>query len=278
MNEKQLNNIRINSLISIYLAESGHPGGVLSSIDIISYLFFSEMNYDKNDFSKINRDRFILSKGHCAPALYAVAAEVGIIKKSDLKGLRKLNNKLQGHTHRLTTPWVEASTGSLGQGFSFATGEAKGLKIQGLNNRVFTMLGDGELQEGEVWEAAMFASHHGLNNLCVIIDYNKMQSDDFNKNIIGLEPLGDKWKSFNWNVIEIDGHNQNEIKNAFNSFNNFTNGPFVIIANTIKGKGVSFMEGLPSWHGSLKLSYEDLLEAVIELGETEKYIEEFINE
>jgi len=276
--KQRLDIIRQNSLLSIYHAESGHPGGVLSSIDIITYLFMKEMNYDKNDFTIKKRDRFILSKGHCAPALYAVAAEVGIIDKSRLNGLRKLNHELQGHTHRGTTPWVEASTGSLGQGFSFAIGEAKGLKMQNIDNRVYVMLGDGELQEGEVWEGAMFAGHHDLDNLCAIIDYNKMQSDDLNENIMGLEPLADKWKSFNWHVEEIDGHNFDEIEKAFDQARNTKNKPTVIIAHTVKGKGVSYMEGSPAWHGSLKLSNEDLSQALLELGATEEEIKGYINE
>jgi len=272
------NNIRKNSLLSIYFAESGHPGGVLSCIDIINYLFTKEMKYNKNNFLINERDRFILSKGHCAPALYAVAAEVGIIDKEQLMGLRKINHKLQGHTHRGTTLWSEASTGSLGQGFSFAIGEAKGLMMQNIDNRVYVMLGDGELQEGEVWEGAMFAGHHKLNNLCAIIDYNKMQSDDLNKNIMGLEPLSDKWKSFNWDVIEIDGHNFDEISQSFNKAKNNKDKPTMIIANTIKGKGVSYMEGSPAWHGSLKLSKEDLSQALLELGSTEEEIKGYINE
>ena len=276
--KQRLDIIRQNSLLSIYHAESGHPGGVLSSIDIIAYLFMREMNYDKNDFTIKKRDRFILSKGHCAPALYAVAAEVGIIDKSRLNGLRKLNHELQGHTHRGATPWVEASTGSLGQGFSFAIGEAKGLKMQNIDNRVYVMLGDGELQEGEVWEGAMFAGHHDLDNLCAIIDYNKMQSDDLNENIMGLEPLADKWKSFNWHVEEIDGHNFDEIEKAFDQARNTKNKPTVIIAHTVKGKGVSYMEGSPAWHGSLKLSNEDLSQALLELGATEEEIKGYINE
>jgi transketolase len=276
--DSKIKNIRVNALYSIYFAESGHPGGVLSSIDLITYLFFEEMNYEKTNFLKKNRDRFILSKGHCAPALYAVAAEVGIIEKSDLKGLRKLNHDLQGHTHRVTTPWAEASTGSLGQGFSFAIGEAKGLKIQNINNRVYVMLGDGELQEGEIWEGMMFAAHHKLDNICAIVDYNKMQSDDLNENIIGLEPLADKLRSFNWHVIEIDGHNLDEIKKAFDDAKNIHIKPTIIVAHTIKGKGVSYMEGSPAWHGSLKLSTEDLTQALLELGATEEEIKGYINE
>ncbi len=271
------NQIRINSLLSIYHAESGHPGGVLSSVEIISYLYEHEMRYNKNDFSTNARDRFILSKGHCAPTLYAVAAEVGLLDKSRLNGLRKLNHELQGHTQRGSTPWIEASTGSLGQGFSFGIGEARGLKMQGVDNRVYVMLGDGELQEGEVWEGVMFAAHHNLDNLCAIVDYNKMQSDDFNENIIGLEPLAEKWKSFGWNVLEINGHNSGEIEQAFKAARSHKNQPTLIIAHTIKGKGVSYMEGSPAWHGSLKLSKDDLVEALEELGATEKEIAGYIN-
>ena len=270
--------VRRRALESIYCAKSGHPGGVLSSIDIIDFLFSHEMNYNVGDFESNERDRFILSKGHSAPALYAVAAKVGIISKDRLNGLRKINHELQAHTHRVTTPWVEASTGSLGQGFSFAIGEAKALKIRSIGNRVYVMLGDGELQEGEIWEGAMFAAHHRLNNLCAIVDYNKMQSDDLNENIMGLEPLTDKWASFGWNVIEIDGHNPHEMRVAFDAARNIMDQPTVVIANTIKGKGVSYMENSPTWHGSLELSNADFRQALLELGATESEIGEIINE
>ena len=177
---------------------------MLSCIDIIEYLFNDEMQFDVCNFEKVDRDRFILSKGHSAPALYAVAAKAGIISEDKLNGLRKLNHEMQAHTHRGATPWVEASTGSLGQGFSFAIGEAYGLRLQNIQNRVYVMIGDGEMQEGEIWEGAMFAAHHGLDNLCAIVDYNKAQSDDFNSNIMGLEPVNEKRKSYGWHVIEID--------------------------------------------------------------------------
>ncbi len=271
-------NIRKNALISIYHAGSGHPGGVLSAIDIIAYLFEKEMGKYPIDVNVKNRDRFILSKGHACPALYAVAAEVGIINYERLNGLRKLNHELQGHPHRGSTPWVEASTGSLGQGFSFAIGEALGLRLQDIDNRVYVLLGDGELQEGEVWEGVMFSSHHSLDNLCVIIDYNKMQSDDLNRNIIELEPLSEKWKSFNWNVLEIDGHNFHDMENAFNNARTTKHKPSVIIANTIKGKGVSYMEGVPAWHGSVKHSVQDIQLALLELGASEEEIKGVTNE
>lgn len=272
------NRIRRKALESIYFAKSGHPGGVLSSIDIIEFLFSNVMNYDVNNFERFDRDRFILSKGHSAPALYAVAAKIGIICESRLNGLRKINHELQAHTHRGATPWVEASTGSLGQGFSFAIGEAKALKMQSIDNRVYVMLGDGELQEGEVWEGAMFAAHHKLDNLCTILDYNKMQSDDLNENIIGLEPLVDKWASFGWKVLEIDGHNFEEIKIAFDSARDTKEKPTIIIAHTIKGKGVSFMENSPTWHGSVKMTDDDLRQALLELGANACEIGEIISE
>jgi len=275
---KENNWLRRKALESIYSAKSGHPGGVLSSIDIIDFLFSSEMKYDIDNFKNFDRDRFILSKGHSAPALYAVAAKVGIISKERLNGLRKINHELQAHTHRLSSPWAEASTGSLGQGFSFGIGEAKAMKMQSIENRVYVMLGDGELQEGEVWEGAMFSAHHELDNLCAIVDYNKMQSDNLNENIIRLEPLANKWESFGWAVIEIDGHNSNEIKLAFDGARNVKKKPTVIIANTIKGKGVSYMENSPSWHGSVKMTYADLKQAFFDLDATNSEIGAIINE
>ena len=277
LKENMNNDLRIKALESIYNAKSGHPGGVLSCIDIIEYLFTKVLDFDLSDMSSIHRDRFILSKGHSAPALYAVAAKVGIISENRLNGLRKINHELQAHTHRGATPWVEASTGSLGQGFSFAIGESYGLRLQNINQRVYVMIGDGEMQEGEIWEGAMFAGHHKLSNLCAIIDYNKLQSDDFNSNIIGLEPLENKWKSFGWNVIEIDGHNRDEIAASFDNAKSYQTAPTVIIANTIKGKGVSFMENVPEWHGSVMISNEDLKSALTELGASDTEIKRAIS-
>ena len=265
MFQKKADKARALSLISIYKAGSGHPGGVLSCVDILTYLFEKEIDFDIANLDIKERDRFILSKGHCAPALYSVGALVGIIDESRLDGLRKINHELQGHTCRTTSPWVEASTGSLAQGLSFAIGEAKGLKMQNIDNRIYAMVGDGELQEGQIWEGAMFSAHHKLDNLCVIIDYNKMQSDDLNANIMGLEPLADKWSSFGWNVVAINGHDFTEIESAFESARLCKDRPTVIIANTIKGKGVSYMEGVPTWHGSVKLLDKDISQALSEL-------------
>ena len=270
--------VRIDSLLSIFHAESGHPGGVLSCIDILSILFKKFLRLDFKNFESIERDRFILSKGHCAPALYAIGANLGWIKSKQLKTLRKLNSKLQGHTDRVSLPWVEASTGSLGQGFSFAIGEALGLELKNINRNVYVMCGDGELQEGEIWEGAMFAGHHKIDNLCAIIDYNKMQSDDLNENIISLEPLKDKWSAFGWHVIEIDGHDFTSISSAFKEFQTIKSTPTVIIANTIKGKGVSFMESVPSWHGSLKLSNEDIFKSLVDLGIKKEKIKAMLDE
>lgn len=269
--------LRRRALESIYHAKSGHPGGVLSCIDIIAHLYEFEMGLGAHNINEPQRDRFILSKGHSAPALYAVAAKLDILRQEDLNGLRKMNHNLQAHTHRKTTPWVEASTGSLGQGFSFAIGEAYGFRLQGDSSRVYVMIGDGEMQEGEIWEGAMFAAHHSLGNLCAIVDYNKLQSDDLNSNIMGLEPLDDKWRSFGWKVIEIDGHDNEQINEAFSLAKKVDSIPTVIIANTIKGKGVSFMESVPSWHGSVQMTDEDLASALQELGADSREIERAIN-
>lgn len=270
--------VRGDALASIYLAGSGHPGGILSAVDLIMYLFLKEMRYDPKNLDDPHRDRFILSKGHAAPALYAVAAQVGIITREKVLELRKLGSEMQGHTHRGATPWVEASTGSLGQGFSFAIGEALGFRHQDMDNRVYVMLGDGETQEGEVWEGAMFAGHHKVDNLCAILDYNKMQSDDYNRDIMTLEPLVDKWRAFNWYVIEIDGHNFDQMDQAFAEARRTKGLPTIIIAHTIKGKGVSYMEGSPLWHGSLKLSDEDFITAMKEFGYSDQEIKEYIHE
>lgn len=253
--------IRRLALESIYHAQSGHPGGVLSCADIVAYIY--DQYVDLNNKDRLNR--FVLSKGHAVPVLYAAAAVEGLIKKEELAGLRKLGSPLQGHPHVLTTDWVETSTGSLGQGFSAAIGMALAKSHKQEDGTVFVMLGDGELQEGEVWEGALFAAHYKMGNLCTIIDYNKMQSDDLNENIIGLSSLKEKWSAFNWNVIEIDGHSFEEIAAAFKSAEQENDRPTVLIANTIKGKGVSYMEGVPAWHGSVALQKDELDQALLDL-------------
>lgn len=261
---------RIKTLKSIYYAKSGHPGGSLSTIDILIELVNSE------DVLKVNsKNKFILSKGHACPALYAVATELGLITDGDLFNLRKLGSLTQGHPHCKALPWLETSTGSLGQGFSVGIGMCLGYKYLSSNERVYVLVGDGELQEGEIWEGAMCAAHYNLDNLCLIIDYNKLQSDNLNSEIMKLEPLRQKWESFGWHVSEIDGHSKIEIKNALDIAKSNINKPSVIIANTIKGKGVKYMESSPLWHGSVMLSKEDMYNALIDLDANEKDILEF---
>ena len=256
------NEIRRLSLTSIYEAGSGHPGGVLSCAEIVTYIYDQLVNL--NDHNRLNK--FVLSKGHAAPVIYAAAAVDTIVEKSEVCRLRKLGSPMQGHPSVEATPWVETSTGSLGQGFSAAIGMAMGMRHQGKDARIYTLLGDGELQEGEIWEGAMCAAHYKLDNLCAVIDYNKMQSDDLNQNIMGLESLTAKWLAFNWNVIEIDGHDFVELDKSFKQADSTKTKPTVIIANTIKGKGVSYMEDQPAWHGSVALKVEELKVALEELG------------
>lgn len=263
--------IRILTLVSIYNAGSGHPGGALSSIDIITYLYSTVKNTRKDKLD------FILSKGHSVPALYSTAAYFGLIDKKELFTLRKIGCSLQGHPHIGSTPWVGASTGSLAQGFSVAVGKALGFKYQKLKKRMYVLLGDGELQEGETWEAAMCAAHYRLDNLCAIVDYNKLQSDDLNENIMGLHPLIQKWEAFNWNVIEIDGHDFQQIESAFEKAEQFSGKPTVILAHTMKGRGVSFMEGSPLWHGSVAIKPGEMTLALKELGVSDTEIIELVS-
>lgn len=268
---KKISNLsRIYGLISIYFAGSGHPGGVLSSIDIISFLIKKKLKIKNiKDFKKNKRDRFILSKGHSVPALYSVMASLNIINYKDIFNLRKIDSIYQGHPCRINTPWVEASTGSLGQGFSFAIGQAIALSFSKIKKNVYVLIGDGEMQEGQVWEGIMLAAQLKLKNLITILDYNKIQSDDFNKNIINLEPIKKKIKSFNWNVVEINGHSFSEIEKGINKkFKN--NKPIFVIANTIKGKGISYMENKPLWHGSVKMNLTQILSALDELKADDK--------
>ena len=268
---------RQHSIASIYHAGSGHPGGAMSSADILACLYGAELNLWPDSVNDPIRDRFVLSKGHGAPALYAVAAYYGFCNRREALALRKLNSKFQGHPHVLDLPWVETSTGSLGQGFSVALGMAMGLKIQKNPARVYTLLGDGELQEGEVWEAAMCAAHHKLDNLCAIVDYNKLQSDDRNDNIMRLEPLGAKFRAFDWAVIEVDGHNIPEILTAFRRTASTGGRPSIIIAHTVKGKGVPYMENIPTWHGSVKLTRQQAEDALKALGASREQITEYLS-
>ena len=276
-NDNELSNtLRKDSLALIFHAESGHPGGVLSAIDVFSYLWTHELSYALTDES-YKKSRFVLSKGHAVAMLYAAAGRSGLFAPSLAPTLRQLNSPLQGHPHVLDTPWVETSTGSLGQGFSVALGMAIGYRAQKIDTKMYAMLGDGELQEGEVWEALMCGAHHALSNLCCIIDYNKLQSDDTNKNIMNFEPLLDKLVAFGWHVIDIDGHNEQDIAQAIEQFKSRTDKPTTIIANTVKGKGVSFMEANPAWHGSVKIRVEELTSALVELKASPEEIERYIS-
>jgi len=241
--------IRQDIVRMITEAGSGHPGGSLSVADIVAALFFDVMRHDPANPCWEERDRFILSKGHACPAVYAALAESGYFPKEELLTLRKLGSRLQGHPDMCKLPGLEASTGSLGQGLSIASGIALAMKMDKMPNRVFCLMGDGELDEGQIWEAAMTASHWGLDNLCGIIDRNGLQIDGRTDDIKTLEPLSDKWRAFGWNVIEVDGHNLTDISGAMNRFRHTHFKPTVIIANTIKGKGVSFMEDQAGWHG-----------------------------
>lgn len=264
--EVSAQNARRFCLAAIYYAKSGHPGGSLSSIDLLTFLF------QENNFGiKNSTSHLILSKGHAAPALYAVALEYGLVNFEQLKRFRKINSQLQGHPHSITTPWVSTSTGSLGQGISVGMGMALGFKYQKQSDKVFVLMGDGEMQEGEVWEAAMAAAHHKLNNLRVIIDYNKMQSDDLNSNILSLDSLTEKWNAFNWHVFEINGHNFDEISESLKMADE-SSSPSVIIAHTVKGKGVKYMESVPKWHGSVTMSEEELRLALVDLNTPENLI------
>ena len=269
--------IRCHSVASIFHAGSGHPGGALSSADLFACLYGAEMNVWPNAIHEPSRDRFVLSKGHAAPALYATGAHFGFCDPKAALALRKLNSPFQGHPHVLDLPWVETSTGSLGQGMSVAVGMAIGLRLQRIPARVYTMLGDGELQEGEVWEAAMSAAHHKLDNLCAVIDYNKLQSDNRNDAIMRLEPLADKWRAFGWDVQEIDGHNIPEILDHLRRAGATREKPSVMIAHTIKGKGVPYMENIPTWHGSVKLTRAQTEEALTALGADAVAIKGFLD-
>ena len=230
----------------------------------MAFLFFNEMNIDPESPDDPDRDRFVLSKGHAAPVLYAVLALKGFFPESDLLTLRNINSHLQGHPHRLDTPGVEASTGSLGQGFSMASGMAIGTRLSGSSSNVFTIIGDGESQEGQIWETAMTAGFRGLSNLCAFLDYNNQQIDGYVSDIKDISPVREKWEAFRWNVIEIDGHNFENIENAISEFKKEEKKPTMIISKTTKGKGVSFMENNLTFHGTAP-NDEELKKAIEEL-------------
>ena len=246
---KTANEVRKGIVTSVHSAKAGHPGGSLSAADLFTYLYFEELNVDPKDPKKADRDRFVLSKGHTAPGLYAALAEKGFFPKEDLITLRHTGSYLQGHPDMKCIPGVDMSSGSLGQGVSAAVGMAIAAKISGDDYRVYTLLGDGEIQEGQVWEAAMLAAHHKLDNLLVIVDNNNLQIDGEITKVNSPYPIDKKFEAFNFHVINIDGNDFDQIDAAFKEAKSVKGRPTVIIAKTVKGKGVSFMENQAGWHG-----------------------------
>ena len=254
-------NVRKMALEAVYSAGAGHPGGSLSAADILTYLYMEEMNVNPDEPKAADRDRFVLSKGHCSPALYGVLAERGFIPKEDIKTFRHADSYLQGHPDMKGVPGVDMSTGSLGQGISAACGMAKAAKLNGKDYRVYTMLGDGECEEGQVWEAAMFAAHYKLNNLIAFLDFNGLQIDGDITKVMNPTPFDKKFEAFGWNVIRINAHDFNLIEAAVKEAKSVEDKPTLILANSIKGKGVSFMENKTEWHGAApnKEQYEQAI-------------------
>lgn len=242
--------IRLGALEAVYSASSGHPGGSLSIADVLTYLYFVEMKIDPKNPAWEDRDRFVLSKGHTAPGLYAALAERGYFPREDLKTFRQAGSYLQGHPDMKGIPGVDMTTGSLGLGFSAACGMALSAKISGKGFRVYAAVGDGEVEEGQVWEAAMFAAHYKLDNLCIFIDYNGLQIDGPVAEVIGPAPIDAKFEAFGWNVLRIDGNDFTEIDSAVKAAKAYKGKPTAVLCATVKGKGVSFMENQVKWHGS----------------------------
>lgn len=258
--------VRINIIEEVYGAKSGHPGSSLSCVEILTVLYFNQMNIDPENSKMETRDKLVLSKGHASPALYSVLAQRGYFSIDELKEFRKLGSRLQGHPDVKKTPGVDMSSGSLGQGLSAACGMAIASKLENNNNRIYCILGDGEIEEGQIWEAAMTASHYKLDNLCVIIDNNNLQIDGKIEDVINPYPIDEKFKSFGFEVLNVNGHSVEELIDAFEKAKNIKNKPTVIIAKTIKGKGVSFMEDKAEWHGKAP-SEEEYNQAIEELEE-----------
>jgi transketolase len=246
-------------------AGSGHPGGSLSAVELMTALYFGVMNHRPAEPKWPDRDRFILSKGHACPLLYSLLARSGYLPVAELTSLRKFGSCLQGHPSCLALPALEVSSGSLGQGLSIANGLALAAKLNGKGFRVYGLLGDGELQEGQVWEAAMSAAHYKLDNVCALVDYNGLQIDGDVEKVMGLAPLADKWRAFNWHVAEIDGHDFAQVLAAYEEAARTKGRPTVIIARTVKGKGVSFMENAAGWHGKAP-NADELARALAEIG------------
>ncbi|MBE5040010.1 transketolase [Ructibacterium gallinarum] len=257
MNAEQILDLKIHAahvrkmaLEAVYSAGAGHPGGSLSAADILTYLYFREMNVKADDAKNPDRDRFVLSKGHCSPALYGVLAEAGFIPKEDIKTFRSIDSYLQGHPDMKGVNGVDMSTGSLGQGISAACGMAIAAKLDKKPYRVYAMMGDGEIEEGQVWEAAMFAAHYKLDNLTAFLDFNGLQIDGDVTQVMNPTPIDKKFEAFNWNVISIDAHDFNQIDAAVQQAKATAGKPTLILAKSIKGKGVSFMENQAGWHGA----------------------------
>lgn len=256
--------IRADILRMTEAAGSGHPGGSLSAVELMTVLYFNVLNHRPQELEWSERDRFILSKGHACPVVYAVMARSGYFPVEELLTLRKLGSRLQGHPNMKSLPGLESSSGSLGQGLSVANGLALAAKIDKRDYRVYCLMGDGELQEGQIWEAAMTAAHYKLDNVCALVDYNNLQIDGKVEDVKGIAPLKEKWLSFNWHVIEIDGHDLEQVEKAYAEAKQIKGKPSIIIAKTIKGKGVSFMEDVAGWHGKAPNS-EELEQALKEI-------------
>jgi len=267
--ENIANDIRKDIIEEVYQAQSGHPGGSLSCTDILTVLYFNQMNVDPKKPEDANRDRLILSKGHCSPALYAILARKGYFDKEELKNFRKMDSFLQGHPDMKKVPGVDMTTGSLGQGLSAGVGMAIASKMNQAGCRVYCVLGDGEIEEGQIWEAAMAAYKNKLDNLCVILDNNSLQIDGKIQDVAGLDNIEGKFKNFGFNVIQVDGHNISNLIDGFNSAKQTKQVPTILIAKTIKGKGVSFMENQAKWHG--KAPNEEEYEKAINELDTHKF-------
>lgn len=261
---KKANEVRKKIVQTVYQAQSGHPGGSLSCADILTVLYFNQMNIAPKKPNDMGRDRFVLSKGHCSPALYSVLALKGYFPEQELQNFRKLDSFLQGHPDMKKVPGVDMTTGSLGQGLSAAVGMAIASKMNGAGCRVYCLLGDGEIEEGQIWEAAMAAYKNKLDNLCVILDNNHLQIDGKIEEVSGLDNIEGKFKNFGFHVIKVDGHNISSLIDAFDTAKQTKGVPTIIIANTIKGKGVSFMENQASWHGTAP-NKEEYEQAIMEL-------------
>ena len=266
--------IRKHALTAVHSAASGHPGGSLSIAEIMSVLFFDEMNIDPKNPKMADRDRFVMSKGHCAPALYGTLAERGFFPVEDMKTFRQADSYLQGHPDMKGVPGVDMSTGSLGQGICAANGMALAAKLDNKDYRVYAVMGDGELEEGQVWEAAMFAAHYKLDNLTAFVDLNLLQIDGDVREVMNPTPVDKKFEAFGWNVISVDAHSVEEIRNAIDSAKTVKGKPTVVIANSTKGKGVSFMENQAGWHGTApndeqyEQAISELDEAIAKIGGT----------